>query len=115
MSKDIAHGYAKAALAESKSVSAELTRLAAKVKSLRAQKKKADELVYKYMVNRGLNEFEGVLRSKLEPKQKKSRAKKGEKEKKALQLFADAGIPDPKQFWKMFQETQIKKEEEKKE
>lgn len=99
-------------ITEINSLKKELKRSNAHVLRLRKQKRRAEDLLYDYMVKRELTEFGGVKISKIEPKNT-VRKKKRDKKRDALDLFSKVGIDDPETFWDMFQTTQkviVKKE-----
>ena len=91
---------------EIRSIDRELKILNARAKNLRLQKKASQGHLYKYMKTRNLEEFENIKIKSVAPKQPKPRKPLKARMTDAIDLFRDAGIPDPDGFWQEFQTTQ---------
>ena len=89
-------------------INKELKRLNSEKKKLYIEKKKIEKTLYENMKYNNIEKFQGYKRDKLQPitKDKIIRKKKTEKEKDAIKLFYQIGIPDPENFYKEFQMTQ---------
>jgi hypothetical protein len=103
---------AKSYLREINSVSEALSRLNLEVKKLRQKKKTAENHLFTLMDKYGYEEYEGIKKSKIAPKQKIKKKKADEKKADAMKLFTDIGIQDPEDFWDKFQQTQVIPKEE---
>jgi hypothetical protein len=91
---------------EIKSINDELKRLRERTKKLNAQKKLTEKYLYDAMGRFHYEEYEGIKRDKIKPKDRIKRLKAAEKKEAALRLFHEQGIPDPYSFWESLQETQ---------
>lgn len=98
-----AHGYVKSI----QSTTEELKRLGAIMKDIREEKKRALERLYTWMKRKDVDTFKGFKRRKLSPKPIRPKRKpKKVLVKDSLNLFRDAGIPDPEEFYREFQKIQ---------
>jgi len=88
------------------SLNDEIKRLNAHLKNLREQKRETQRLLKAYMDSQGIVEVDGIKAVNLTTRQRRPRKKKAEKEIDALRLFQETGIPNPKEFYIRFQETQ---------
>jgi len=110
-----AQGYAKEIL----SLKKEIKRLNAQLKKLRGQRKHAETNLYQHMVNYELDKVtltyddksQTITVKSITPKPKVIRKKKSDKEKDAIRLCEEVGIPDPQQFYEEFMETQRNRRE----
>lgn len=84
---------------EIKSIQTEIKRLNNHIKSLREQKKISEEHLYKYMKNRGIQEFDGFKIDNIKPKPKKKRKTKKQKKMEYIMCFEEEGIHDPEGLW----------------
>ena len=96
---------------EINSLDAEIKRLNAHVKRLREQKRQAQTNLHGYMVSHGLEKVgEGknaITISKCAPPKPRRKPKpKKERVAEAIELFRDAGIPNPDEFYAQFEATQ---------
>jgi seryl-tRNA synthetase len=94
------------------SIDEALKRANTHIKTLKTEKKQAQERLYKYMVSKKLEEYEGVTLKKIAPKQKVVRKKENEKKQDAMKLFSDIGVDDPETLYTTFVETVLKKKNE---
>ena len=92
---------------EIKSICEEIKRSNTRLSTLREQRKYKQSLLYKYMVDRGLEKFEGITINSISPKAPKPRKPEVEKRKDAVELFRQAGISNPEDFYTEFKTTQI--------
>lgn len=83
----------------------EISRIMGRLKMLKLEKKNNQTKLYRWMEKQGLEKYQGH-KIPVTKAEKGPRKKKKEKEKDAIQLFFEAGIPDPSQFYKEFIETQ---------
>lgn len=96
------NGYIK----EIESIKKERKRLNNQSRKLLAQQRNAENHLYTYMNSHHLEEFGGIKKKTIAPKEKLPRKKKKEKKKDAIDLFRQTGIPDPEKFWEDLQKTQ---------
>ena len=95
-------------LNEINSIDSELKRITAHTKILRTQKTKAMNGLHQYMVARNIEKVGNITIEKCAPKNSQ-RAKvkpKCERKELAINLFRQAGIPDPISFYNDFERTQ---------
>ena len=94
------------------SISTEIKRLNDLLKKLRTEKKTAQSNLHDVMKKKGMNEIVSHKGNKITLKQcepPKPRAKpkaKKDKQKDAIELFRNIGVPNPEQFYTEFQQTQ---------
>jgi len=88
----------------------ECKRLLKQLSVIRNEKHKQEALLYNYMKRHNIDELtyngKKIKQTKFEPKDKLQRKKKNEKMEDAIRLFRDAGVPDPRTFYKEFLRTQ---------
>lgn len=102
---------------EINSLDTEIKRLNAIVKRLREQKRQAQTNLHSYMVSRGLEQVgEGkqaiTIRKCAPPKPRPKTKPKKDRKAEAIELFRDAGIPDPNSFYEQFESIQKAKLEQ---
>jgi hypothetical protein len=97
-------------LYEINSIDTELKRVTEHTKALKLQRSKAMSGLYSYMTSNNLQKVgEGknaITINKCAPKIKKKTKPKKYKRDDAINLFRDAGIPDPESFYLDFEKTQ---------
>lgn len=91
---------------EIRSIDGELKNIAKRGKSLRNQKKVAQNRLYDYMRHNGLDEFEGIKKKSICPKPKKDAKTKQEKRDDAVELLRQKGVPYPEDFYDELMKTQ---------
>jgi hypothetical protein len=92
-------GYAK----EIKSVDTELKRLRAHIKKLNEQKKRAEGRLFQYMERYHLDEYDGLQKAKIKPKEPVKRKKPKEKREAVINLLFSSGIADAETVWEEMQ------------
>jgi len=98
---------AEAYRSEIESLKSEISRLREHMRRLTAQKKKAEHNLYNHMERTGLDKVGRITKKSIAPKNPpKPRKKKADKQRDAIQLFYETGIPDPEAFWDELQATQ---------
>lgn len=102
---------AESYLREISSIDIELKRLSALSKSLREQKRRAQNNLHQYMVSHGLEKVgdgkNAITIKKCAPPQPRRKVKpKKERKADAIELFRDVGIPNPEEFYEQWESTQ---------
>lgn len=94
-------------------LSVSLDRLNKQVKDIKKKQLAAKTFLSLWMERNNLEVYQGFKLSKIKPKPKIPRKPAKEKERDALRLFNEVGIPDPTDFWTRLQATQkLRLEEE---
>ena len=88
------------------SLTAEIKRLNTHVKNLREQRKVAQGHLYNYMESHSLEKYRNHTIASVRPRPKKPRKPESQKKQDAIELFREAGIPDPESFFTEFKATQ---------
>ena len=96
----------QAYVSELKIIEGEMKRMNAHLKNLRERKKEVSAHLYSYMNERGMEQYGGFSLSKVKPKNARRRKKESEKKEAAIQLFRQAGISNPENFYGQFKESQ---------
>lgn len=91
---------------EIKSLTGEIKRSNDRLNKLREQRKKKQSLLYKYMSERDIEKYEGITINSIRPRDVMRRKPEAEKRKDAIELFRQAGIPNPEEFYLEFKSTQ---------
>jgi len=91
---------------EIKSLNDEFKRSNDRLKSLREQRKFKQTLLYKYMVEHNLEKYEGITINSIRPRDPIKRKPEAIKRKDAIELFRQAGINNPEDFYAEFKITQ---------
>ena len=92
---------------EIKSLRKEIKRLNGNLKGLRDQKTLAEDRLYKYMKQNGIDKLDGITISSIKPQSERlPRKKKSEKKRDGVELFKEIGVADPEGLWIDFQATQ---------
>lgn len=106
---------AESYLREINTIDSELKRINAHSKNLREQKSRVMSGLHNYMKTNNLekvttNEGKNITINQCKPKEKKPRGlvskTKNQRRLAAIELFKDAGIPNPSQFYQDFESTQ---------
>lgn len=102
---------AESYLKEIHSIDAEIKRLNAHIKILRDQKRRTQSNLHRYMTSHELEKVgegkESITLAKCAPPKPRRKAKpKKNKRCDAIDLFREAGIPNPDEFYKQFESTQ---------
>lgn len=97
---------------EINAIDGEIKRLSKRVKELRVQKKQSESRLKDYMVQKGLEEYEGITLKKLTPKKRPKRKPKKVAEKDAISALEGAGVDGAADLWKVLQKVGIKEEED---
>lgn len=98
-------------LREINSIDAEIKRLNSVIKALRVQKRKAQDNLYFYMSRHKLESISDKNKSisieKFAPPKPRVKSKpKKERKVEAIELFREAGIPNPEEFFEQLEATQ---------
>lgn len=97
-------------LVEINNIDNELKRINEHAKNLRAQKAKTMGGLRQYMISNGLEQVSDgkktISLKKCEPRKKARSKPKKQKRSDAIQLFRDAGIPNPEKFYEEFESVQ---------
>ena len=88
------------------SLDTELKRLSVRVKALRCQKKEKQVLLCIYMERNSLEKYGGLTLKSVTARQSRPRKPAAAKKDDAMELFRDAGIDNPSEFWDNFKATQ---------
>lgn len=97
---------------EINSLNAEIKRLNAHLKQLREQRKVVQNHLYSHMTKHHLDKYEGHTIKSVTPRQTKPRKPESAKKADAIELFRQAGISDPENFFDEFKATQKYGEDE---
>jgi len=84
----------------------EISRLNSEIKKMREHKKLMQLSLYDWMNRNNLDEYNGIKKIKLLPKDPLPKKKLSQKKEDAIKLFRNAGIPDPESFYVEYQRTQ---------
>lgn len=87
-------------------IDAEIKRLQARIKELRGEREKAAVMVVKAMDRTGVDEIEGVKRARVTPKQRAPLKPKKARDRDALALLSQIGVPNPERTWANLRATQ---------
>lgn len=89
-----------------KEIDAALKRVNSQAKELRLKKAKATEQLYKAMVKKGVEQYEGYTLKKVQPKVRAKKKPVKQKKADAIELFRTVGIDDPETLYEEFEKTQ---------
>lgn len=95
---------------EIKSIDEEIKRVNAHLKRLREQKNQAKSRLYTYMKKSNTVKCQNISIKSVAPRVKKVRVPKkteAQKRKDAILFFEKVGVPDPKDFYEEFAQTQM--------
>ena len=91
---------------EIKSLTDEIKRTNDRINGLREQRKSKQKLLFKYMEEHELEEYEGITINSIRPRDSIKRKPEVEKRKDAIELFRQTGIGNPEEFYLEFKNTQ---------
>jgi hypothetical protein len=87
-------------------IDAEIKRLQTRIKELRVERDKSAAMVLKAMDRTGVDTIEGIKRARVTPKKRAPLKPKKARERDALAVLSQIGVPNPERAWASLRATQ---------
>jgi hypothetical protein len=100
------NGYADGYVRDLKALEKALSELKEKKKQLESAKKRKEAQLYQYMERTGIQEYKGIKKKKIQPKERTKRKPESQKRNDAIRLFREIGVPNAEGFYNEFRKTQ---------